>query len=252
VHKAYHIIRKWDHWLTGKIGRSVVAAEARALEEILPALTGDHIVLIGTPNQQCMMASCTIIHKVLCSSMPVTKINFDHPYIEVDLARLPFLSGSLDAVILPHTLELLDNPRQLFAEACRVIKPSGHIVIINFNPFSLWGLRHILKERSTFLPCQKTLIPAFHIKKWLGLADFKLLKSFTFLFHLPMRHSELFKKFRFLDRMSKLLFPFGGVYIILATAKVVPLSPIKLSWKQSLTGVFAPLNIPESTMRNNP
>lgn len=40
----------------------------------------------------------------------------------------------------------------------------------------------------------------------------------------------------------------GGVYMLMAKAKVIPLMPIKLHWKQQLSGV--PASVPGRTLRN--
>ena len=68
------------------------------------------------------------------------------------LSKVSYMSslwhrGSIDLVILPHILECIDNPRQLLAEACRIIKPEGHIIICGFNPHSLWGLKKIMGKK---------------------------------------------------------------------------------------------------------
>lgn len=45
--------------------------------------------------------------------------------------------------------------------------------------------------------------------------------------------------------------PTGGVYLIVAQAKVIPLTPIKLTWKQKLSDVRLPaIGMPRPTIRN--
>jgi ubiquinone/menaquinone biosynthesis C-methylase UbiE len=82
--------------------------------------------------------------------------------LNLDFDALPFDSASLDLVVLPHTLELASDPHQTLREVERVLVPEGRVVIVGFNPASLWGLRQGLgrvrlglgigRQRPLFLP----------------------------------------------------------------------------------------------------
>lgn len=46
---------------------------------------------------------------------------------------------------------------------------------------------------------------------------------------------KTFNKLHFLERIGSLICPvLGGAYVLVARAKVIPLTPIKLKWKQQL------------------
>ena len=49
---------------------------------------------------------------------------------------LPLATDSVDALLLPHTLELHDNPHEVLREVARVLIPEGHVVVLGFNPVS--------------------------------------------------------------------------------------------------------------------
>src|SRR6202142_1225286 len=57
------------------------------------------------------------------------------------LDTLPFRSDSIDAIFLPHTLELVEDPYAVLREAERVLIAEGCLMICGFNPFSGWGVR---------------------------------------------------------------------------------------------------------------
>ena len=61
--------------------------------------------------------------------------------LHCDFDALPFANHSLDLVVLPHALELARDPHLTLREVERVLVPEGRVVIIGFNPASLWGLR---------------------------------------------------------------------------------------------------------------
>ena len=57
--------------------------------------------------------------------------------------RLPFASGSLDMVLLNEVIEHVRDDRETLREACRVLKPGGHVVIYAPNrlyPFETHGV----------------------------------------------------------------------------------------------------------------
>ena len=61
--------------------------------------------------------------------------------LHCDFDALPFDSNSLDLVVLPHALETARDPHLALREVERVLVPEGRVVVVGFNPASLWGLR---------------------------------------------------------------------------------------------------------------
>lgn len=58
--------------------------------------------------------------------------------IQAKAYSLPLKSDSVDMIIVPHLLEFDAYRFRTMREIERVLKPEGLIVIINFNPWSLW------------------------------------------------------------------------------------------------------------------
>jgi SAM-dependent methyltransferase len=167
------------------------------------------------------------------------------------LHELPILTGSIDLVMLPHTLEFVDNARQLLAEACRIVKPEGLIAICGFNPYSAWGLRKAFTKHKT-PPWSGNFIYSYKIKNWLQLVGFEMEKQQSILFRPPISRPELFQKLQFLEYIGSKCFPMlGGVYILLARAKVIPLIPIRMQWKQQLSGIRLPAKMPGHIARHS-
>jgi ubiquinone/menaquinone biosynthesis C-methylase UbiE len=68
-----------------------------------------------------------------------------------DAFRLPFADGSaeqgFDAVLFHQVLHYLDDPQAAVAEAARVLKPGGRILIVDFAPHELEFCRSELAHR---------------------------------------------------------------------------------------------------------
>lgn len=234
--KIYRAAQQWDHWLTQSLGQSVLDIEKKFLLNCLGTFYGKHGMLIGVPHQNELLKASVTAHQVVLT--PLMSKNKQIKSIESDFYELPVATGSVDLVLLPHSLEYTNHPRQLLTEACRIVKPEGHIFILGFNPYGLWRVWHQLIHRKK-MSRNTTFIPHRTVKNWLALADFELVKQDFIL------HSS---RCRWLDRMGHACFrPFGGVYILIAKAKVTPLTPIRLRWQQT----FSPIRVtmPGPSMR---
>jgi SAM-dependent methyltransferase len=241
---GYRTLQDWNKWLAHKTwGRKVVDAEKTVIRELVKRHYGKQAVLIGTPLQQEMLTVTDILCQTVFTPLSVAKE--EAVFVEADLSDLPIQAGSIDLVILPHTLEFVDNPRQLLSEACRIVKPEGLIVICAFNPYSTWGLKKIFSRAGKLLPHGCHFIPSHLIKNWLQLADFVIETHCSTLYRPPLASESLYRKIRLLETIGSWIFPkAGGISIIVARAKVIPLTPIKMKWKQQLSNIRIRPTIP--------
>jgi len=58
-----------------------------------------------------------------------------------DAYQLPVANGSFDAVTVHQVLHYLDDPGEAIAEAARVLRPGGRLVVVDFAPHALEFLR---------------------------------------------------------------------------------------------------------------
>jgi len=242
--KTYHMIQQWARWLHHSLGISTLESEQNFLSKLLAERYGKHTLLIGVPEQYNLLKCSVMPNSVILS--PLINRNKNIKYIEGEYYELPIIPGSIDLVLLPHTLEFIDNPRQLLMEACRVVKPEGDIMIFCFNPYSLWGLRKWWGNNN-HVPWSGNFISASKIKKWLALADFELIRQDMLMFRPPMNNPRIFQKLKFLEWLgTHLHILFGGIFVITARAKLIPLTPIKLKWQQKISTISATLPGPTS------
>jgi len=228
-------------------GKQMVAAEENFLANVLcQERYLKHTLLIGVPAQRTLLKHSSTFYQTIIG--PIHFSSKQIQYIESDLRNLPIIPGGIDVVLLPHTLDFTDNPHQLLIEACRSVKPEGDIVIFCFNKYSLWGLKKWWVNGKKIPWSGNFLSPAL-IKKWLSLADFELTKQTSLLLLPPSesyRWSTQVTLFKWLGlKLGPLL---GGVTVITAKAKVIPLTPIKLRWKQKIPPLR--VTMPGATMRD--
>lgn len=234
---GYRPLQNWNKWLAQTfLGCKVMEAEKNIIRDLLNQHYGKQAVLVGVPFQNELLTATQIAYRTLIT--PLNAVKNESLSIEADLDDLPILSGCIDLVILPHTLEFIDNPRQLLTEACRMIRPEGLIVVCTFNPYSSWGLKKCISKSEGSLPRDSHFISSSLIKSWLRLADFAVESHCSALFRPPVERETIYHKMRFVERVGAWCFPkAGGINIITARAKVIPMTPIKMKWKQQLGNI---------------
>jgi SAM-dependent methyltransferase len=220
-----------NRWFqTSSLGRRLLSEEAAALQQILPHLFGYHLLQIGNIGHGCLLESSLIRHRcVSSSSRTANTINtICDPYSGVYALpdALPFATDCIDVVVLPHLLEFEKNPEDILREVERILIPEGHVVILGFNPMSVWGVWRWLFARRDSAPWCGQFLPLSRIKSYLAPLGFDLEKQQIFFFALPF-----FNK-RFKNVLESLPWAghFGAVYLLVAKKRVATLTPIKSKW----------------------
>jgi len=163
-------IESLDAWLNTPPGQYVLAWEQAQLDRVVADLFGFHALQMGMPLLKSLRAN-RMPHRWVGSQEVVP----GHTDLVLDPTALPFPEQSLDLVVLPHTLELSQDPHATLREVHRVLVPEGKLVVCGFNPASLWGLRQRrahwgqrLGFNSGFLPQAGEFIGYWRLRDWSG------------------------------------------------------------------------------------
>jgi ArsR family transcriptional regulator len=60
---------------------------------------------------------------------------------QADMYALPFEGGAFDVVTIHHVLHYADDPAAALAEAARVVRPGGVVLVVDFSPHDLVELK---------------------------------------------------------------------------------------------------------------
>jgi SAM-dependent methyltransferase len=236
-------------WYGSNLGQAVLVHEKEILTTLLEHIFGYTLVQIGSLDNYGLLTKSRISNQYLIDSLLNTKrINNTHQ-IMANFIQLPLQNNSIDAVILPHTLEFESNPHQILREVERILVAEGKAIFLGFNPYSLWGLWHKYWEvkikiatykqcndsvYSIPLPSSGQLISQKRLSDWLQLLGFDIDQVCQYFYRPPIKNSVLLKKLEFMEQagqFSKIL-PAGG-YMIVATKRVSTLTPIRQNWQLS-------------------
>ncbi|MDH5648937.1 MAG: class I SAM-dependent methyltransferase [Gammaproteobacteria bacterium] len=228
------------YWFDQPLGRSLQALEARHIRQALPRLYGTVALQVGRVGRLDLMTT----------AVPPTRILLDR-----DIGRsrcsvkgtpdsLPFESKSVDLVILPHTLDFTEQPRQVLREVHRVLSPEGHVIILGFNPMSAWGLWRLIARYRSAMPWRGNFLKLSRIKDWLDLLDFELAQGRMLYYRPPLQKSRFRDRLAFLEKIGDRWWPMGAaVYMVVAKKRVLGMTPLQPSWygrKAVVSGMAEP------------
>lgn len=227
-------------WYAVGLGRRVLDAELEELDGVLCNLFGYHLVQVGACADEDLLRATRISHAVV--------IDVDTDTLSAQLRdkgvcgrgeQLPLASGSVDVIVLHHTLEFAGDPHQVLREAERALVAEGHIVIAGFNPWSLWlPWRWLLRWRATSPWCARAL-GRVRLRDWLSLLGFDIVYTRSYFYLPPFRHAGLMNRLQFLNRLGRRFWPFFGAgFLLVGRKRVSTLTPIKPRWRprRSLIG----------------
>jgi len=213
-----------DAWTRTALGEHLIGLEQRLVDQILPRLYGFHLMQLGISSQTPLYANSMIRHRFSIAAQSgdgnVSAIS--------ELEQLPIESDSLDVMLVHHALEYSDRPHQLLREAARVVVPHGNLIVIGFNPLSLFGLRQLASSRFGGPIWQGQLFSAHRVADWLRLLDFGI-DSIQFSGHsLPVQNPSILDRLGRVDELGlKWGLPGGASWMIHACKQVSPLTPVK-------------------------
>ncbi len=210
-------------WFESPQGRYLLQWEQDRFDAVVADIFGYNAVQIGLPEHDFLRAS-RISYRFASASGGVAKV-LAEPF------ALPFATGSLDLVLLPHVLEFSAQPHQVLREVERVLLPEGSVIITGFNPFSLWGLRRALARAGSGYPWKGHYYSVLRIKDWLTLLGFET-QSGGFGCYAPAFNSpKWLERSRFLDRAGDRWWPVcGGAYVMQGIKRVQGMRLLTPKW----------------------
>jgi len=223
------------NWFSSPLGRDIAITEAAILDELLAEIFGYHLLQLSISEQD-LFTESPVGHKFKMGDS-----GFDGADVVGVVNELPFENDSIDVVLLQHLLDFYESPHPILREAARIVIPSGYLVVIGFNPWSLWGLPKLVPFLRQEIPWNTATIYPGRLMDWLTLLDFKIDRALYGYYNLPMRLARGLRLPDFSQGISrKINWPFGAIYVIVARKQVSSLTPIHPRWSnESIKGLSA-------------
>ena len=131
-------IKPLNEWFTSPLATVLLSEQQQLIDEQLRNLFGYHLLQLSVSNQVNLLQASRILHRfalhpqaVGCDACVSALADFNH---------LPLPASSMDVVLLHHVLDYSQNPHQVLREASAVLISRGHLIVLGFNPWSLFGV----------------------------------------------------------------------------------------------------------------
>jgi SAM-dependent methyltransferase len=214
-------------WLATPPGRALLEAERDAMAEALEFVFGVQCLQVGAWGPAGLFLGLARTQRRAWLSADA---NVDGA-IRSDPASLPIQSDSIDALLLPHTLEFADDPHQVLREVERVLTAEGTLVILGFEPLGSWALRHRLAGRG-YPPGLARFLAERRVADWLKLLSFDVDPARRYLYTLPFAGAQRGRASRWAERAGRAVWPrLSGAYLLVAKKRVYSMTPMRLPFR---------------------
>ena len=216
-------ILRLEEWLQTPQGRYLLDWEQDGLDRLVADIFGYHAVQLGLSGFDLLRAN-RMPRRIDCGPQGRD--------LRCSEYELPFATGSLDLVLLPHVLEFSAHPHRVLREVERVLVPEGSVVISGFNPLSLWGLRRLIARRDAEAPWSGHYRSAMRIRDWLNLLGFEIQESRFGCYAPPLRTPQWLERWGCLDRAGSRWWPvLGAGYLLHGVKRVQGMRLIPPHWR---------------------
>jgi SAM-dependent methyltransferase len=212
-------------WFATPLGQYLLEKERAYLDDVTPDIFGYHALQLGMPEVDLLRES-RIAHRMRIGKS-------DHPDVFAKSHELPLATQSIDLVLLPHVLEFAAEPHEILREVDRVMMPEGRLVIVGFNPWSLWGLRSTVGFSRHEFPWNGRFVSLLRVKDWLALLGFDVNAGRLVGYAPPFESPKLRRRFGFMEPAGDRWWAVGGaVYMLQGIKRVRGMRLLTPAWAQ--------------------
>jgi SAM-dependent methyltransferase len=212
-------------WFATPLGQYLLEKERAYLDDVTPDIFGFHALQLGMPEVDLLRES-RIVHRMRIGTG-------NRPDVYAKSHVLPIATQSIDLVVLPHVLEFAAEPHEVLREVDRVMMPEGRLVIVGFNPWSLWGLRSAVGFSREQYPWNGRFVSLPRVKDWLALLGFDVNAGRLVGYAPPFDNQKLRSRFGFMEPAGDRWWAVGGaVYMLQAVKRVRGMRLITPAWQQ--------------------
>lgn len=214
-------------WFDGALGQELLHAQQQILSDILPDFFGYHALQLGQVIASHLLEASRINHRIVADKQ-LLAVKGLSPVLAMP-EQLPLATNSMDVVLIHHLLDIAKSPHAVLREASRVVIADGYLIIVGFNPWSLWGLWRFCRLPWSNTPWLRRSLSAQRLADWLTLLDFDIVGVESVYFKPPIEQDTFRHYFAWLEIVGAKYWSHGGAsYIILAQKKESCITPIRL------------------------
>lgn len=223
------------HWFHSKPGLVVFQQEKRLIDAALENLFGYFAVQLGCVSKENLLENSRISGKVLVDQNNASVVSQleNVNWVRAELDFLPIGKDKADLVLLPHTLEIAEDPYYILRQVDTMLLPEGHIILTGFNPvgclpFRMKNLSHSKEFK------QAKLRRAARLTEWLEVLGYEVTSlkyTSVICFTANQKYPSWVKIIEKIEQWLCLIgIDFGNVYCLVAKKRVDSPTLVGLKW----------------------
>lgn len=235
-------------WLATSLGRQLLAGEGELLRGLLDDVFGLELLQLGTWGaSRELLSTCRTRRQTVIAPARDGDSGCEVDVV-AELSALPVQSATVDAILLPHSLEFASDPHAIVREADRVLHGEGQLIILGFRPISLWGLR-ATASREGYPPGLRQMLSMRRVRDWLELLGYEVVLQRGYLFSRPWGRDRIDSR-RILRRGLFNPLP-AAAWLLKARKHVYRMTPLRHRFFQRERRPVFGTALPEPTRRNH-
>ena len=220
-------VKELEEWFESPLGQHLISSEQQTLSGHLCETAGYRAMLLKVAHSSFSVESAPQLHKFTLAPHGGAGVA-----TLADMDALPMPSDVVELGVLHHVLDFTEYPHEALNEASRVVQSAGQLIIVGYNPWSLFGLWRLFGRVFTCRAIWRSrCLSVSRVTDWLKLVGFQPEKVSYGAHRPPLKSARVLAKLGFLDRLGeRFKLPMGNYYII--TARKIRVRPIggKKEW----------------------
>ncbi|MFT5504449.1 MAG: SAM-dependent methyltransferase [Gammaproteobacteria bacterium] len=214
-----------NDWYDTVLGQRLLDELQEKLQSVMAVSFGYYALQLGCATQAPkILDSCRVRHHFYADSDGLGKF-------QTHKEMLAVASDSVDLVIIMHEISALKEPHAFLREVSRILIPQGKLIVIDFNPFSLWGLRHFFQSWLEIIPWHRHFFTARRLTDWMKLLGFERQRHLKVGYFLPSQRLAGLSWLNWIEKALKNWFGFAAALNVLVYDKnIASITPVRYRW----------------------
>lgn len=215
-----------EAWYMSETGQYLLGEIDAKLSPLLTTTFGYYSLQVGCAGlAERLQKNCRVKHQFTLGEPDLAA------QVRANPSMLPIASDSVDLVILMHHLSNSSEPHGILREAFRILIPEGKLIIIDFNPNSLWGLRHFFQSWLEHVPFKGHFFTAKRVDDWMRLLGFDQNRLYRVGYLPPLQKPSVNRHLGWLEKGMRNWFTrFGAINLMVYSKSISPLTPVRHRW----------------------
>ena len=210
-----------EAWLDSPLGQRLTALETEAVGEVLEDVFGTQLLQIGRWGRP-----DTFLARARTRRSALLDVSPEAAHLCTEPEHLAVASHSIDAVLLPHTLERSADPHQVLREADRVLLADGRMIVVGFSPLAPLGVRRIL-GRNPYPPGCRRIVRQKRLEEWLSVLGYEVIGRHRYFHAIPFFTSRWTGHTDRLENLGGRFWPrLASAYVLHAQKRVFRVVPV--------------------------